>query len=251
MKDDVKKKYSQETDETVYDDALAELERSQNYKAYYDQAIQTYNMKQNTQKYMNNMLQNQGLAGTGYGSSMQAGINNQAMNAYAQNMADYAQAEARTTANAYERYNERTEEEDNQLALFLSSADSKEGKDKYLQNFGYMDANGNYTDKWNSLDENRKAYIQSVYDTYGQDQGTSTGVSYNANNLSSIQFKDDKGEIKNFDEQTIGQVQYALSTGQIEEGGVIALGHYNGKGRDSSYVYLKYENGQFVRITEE
>lgn len=152
---------------TTYDDALAKAKRDQNYKAYLNTAIQQYALKNNTQKYLNNELASRGLNTQGYGTSAHASINNQAINLYSQNMADYNATEQQITEDSYARDEAKGTEKDNQLVTFINQANELGNKDainKYMQNYGYMDQSGRYTKEWYALDDDRRAYIQSVID---------------------------------------------------------------------------------------
>lgn len=147
-----------------YEDAKAKALSDQNYKAYLNTAIQQYSMKNNTQKYLNNELASRGLNSQGYGTSAHVGINNHAINLYNQNLQNYNQTEQQIQSDLLDRQEQLSAEKDNQLVTFLSQAENQEAINKYMQNYGYMNKDGSYTEEWNNLDPTRKAYIQSVVD---------------------------------------------------------------------------------------
>ena len=258
MDDKIKRKYSEDT--TAYDDTLAELERSQNFKSYYNQAIQNYNMKQNTQKYLDSMLQNQGLASQGYGTSAHVGVENNAMNLYAQNASDYYDREAQITSNAYDRYQTNLEKEedkqierDEQLATFISaSAGSPDDINKHMYNFGYIDENGNYTEKWNELSDDRKAYITSLIDIYSKEDDSSSTHTFTPNNLANSSYMTNTGEIRNigtdFGDQLVNVI-YNAERGRYEDGEIITL--EDKKGRTLTLKYNKNGTFEIIDPTDE
>ena len=246
----------------VYDDALAKAERDQNYKTYYNNAIQLYNMKLNTQKYLNNSLAQQGLATSGYGTSAHAGVNNNAMNLYSKNLSDYNTAELNTTANAMTRYQAKQDQIDAEFTTYIQDALSQgdmELFNKYMQNYGYLDEDGNYTEKWDTLDSNRQAYYKSMIDA-GMNIASKTDTSkktYSIDDLADSQFQsyDKDGNLRNgtktFKKQfkdAYNLLKASQSNGTLKNGDAIEL-------YDDNWVndttYLIYENGQFRYMTKE
>lgn len=229
-----------------YEDALAKAKREQNYKAYYNTAIQLYNMKNKSNKYLQNELASKGLNSQGYGTSASAGVNNQAINLYSENEKKYRNTEQEITSDAIDRYNNANEEQDNQLVTFIAnSGGDQESINKYLTNYGYME-NGNFTDKWNNLDPERKAYIQSVID--GQSIETPNYISYaSLDALFGATYKDKKGNIQTLGEHFAEESKvlwHHASAGDYKEGDSIKI--TNGEG---STIFMQWTKNGFKTIS--
>lgn len=239
---------------SVYDDALAKAKREQNYKSYYNTAIQAYNMKNRAQKYLDNALASQGLNTQGYGSSAHVGINNEALNLYAQAQSDYNNNEMQITEDAINRYDQKQTEQDNQLITFIQNAIDNGDKDainKYLQNYGYLDEYGNQTDKWNNLDDDRKAFIQSVID--GKDLGTANdnmGNYYNNQDaFKAGTYINRNGEVYTLGEgfsNECNELFTKISNGTYKYGTTI---HMKNKWGDD--IYLEYTKDGVRQITKQ
>ena len=237
-----------------YDDALATALRDQNYKAYFNTAIQQYNMKNNMNKYLNNELANQGLHSQGYGSSAHAGINNQAINLYSQNLANYQKEEQDITQGAYERTEEKAIEKDNQLVQFIANANEYGNTDainKYMQNYGYMNEDGTYTDAWNNLDETRKAYIQSAIDEgkieSSSNQDYQTVLNYDDD--AKLTAYDKKGNIIN---SSHWNEEYKAFSNDITLGNVSADTYIKFRNNREETMYLYYsDDGKIYYVNKE
>lgn len=229
-----------------YEDALAKAKREQNYKAYYNTAIQLYNMKNKSNKYLQNELASKGLNTQGYGTSASASVNNQAINLYSENEQNYMNKEQEITSDAIDRYNSANEELDNQLITFIANSNgNQESINKYLTNYGYME-DGNFTDKWNNLNPERKAYIQSVID--GQSVETpnySTYASLEA--LNNATYTNKKGQIETLGEHFSEESKllwHHASIGDYKEGDSIKI--TNGEG---STIYMQWTKSGFKTIS--
>jgi len=246
-------KQTEETNSTVsddtsnvYDDALAKAKRDQNYKSYYNQAIQLYNMKNNANKYLQNSLANQGLNTQGYGSSASAGINNTAANLYQDAYKSYMENEQSITDDALSRYEENQTELDNQLVTFIQNATDKEQINKYLTNYGYMDKNGNYTEKWENLDSDRKAYIQSVID--GTNTTTDSNIYTSADDMKNAVYTKKDGTIEKLGDHFSEEIQdlYSLaSANNYSKGTTVAI--RNGEG---TIIYVQWTGSGYKQVTE-
>lgn len=265
-----------DTSTNPYDDALAKAKRDQNYKSFYNTAIQLYNMKNNANKYLSNQLASQGLNTQGYGSSAQIGVNNQAANLYAENLQNYNNNEQEITNDAISRNESNQAEQDNQLVTFIQNSIANGGGteqiNKFLQNYGYMDESGNYTDKWNSLDDSRKAYIQSVIDgadTTTEPEGTiSSNIKYNDmslekwlaynelkaydwNSLKTSKWGSGEGANNALDSSSgvaneLNKLEEGINADRFKSGDVFKLGH----GNNEWTVNVLYYNGKFYRVDD-
>lgn len=246
----------------VYQDAIGKALREQNYKAFLDTAMQRYGMKTQSEKYLQNELAQKGLASQGYGTTAHLGIGNTAMNLYAKGMADYNRTEQEIALAEQERGEQKQLEQDNQLVGFIQNAINYGADDtminKYLQNYGYLDANGNYTEKWNNLSDESKAYINSVIagkDLFDDEEtqadkeiAGSLGTEYVYNNK--IPYYDIDGNIQQ------GKNQFKFENEALEIAiakGEIALNTYivlqNGSG---GYLYLyRGKDGKLYNISHE
>lgn len=236
-----------EEEPTVYDDALAKVKRDQNYKSFYNNAIQLYNMKSNAQKYLDNEMASNGLQTQGYGSSAKVGINNQAINLYEKNFKDYNDTEQTITQDAFNRYNDKQVELDNQLVTFLQNDINNEDSDainKHLTNYGYMqqneDGSYSYTDKWTNLDADRKAFIKSLIDS-SSSKGDTTfyGSNYNYSEDGEVPTYDSSNKLVGTTKGQFNQenktLNNGIATGTIKRDSFICL-----KNEHSQYIYIYY-----------
>lgn len=233
---------------SIYDDTLAQAKRDQNYKSFYNTAVQLYNMKNNANKYLQNQLASQGLQSQGYGSSAQATVNSQAINLYNDNLKDYNDTELSITEDAKTRYDNQQTENDNQLVTYLESANGNADlTNKYLYNYGYVDNNGNYTDKWNKLDENRKAYLTSIIDKGNAENSTSNYATYSSlDNLNNATYVTSTGNI-----QTLGDhyaeeaklIWHNASVGKYNAGDTIAI-----KNSEGDTIYMQWTDSGFRTV---
>lgn len=233
-------------------DALAKAKSEQNYKSYFNNAMQLYNAENNAKKYLGNQLANQGLNTQGYGSSQMSGINNTALNAYANNQINFANNQQDIIADNQTRLDEQDTEKDNQLVTLINdySNGDVDTINKYLQNYGYMDANGNYTDSWNSMDKTRQAYITSLIDNATSGNNTNFQSTYgDLNSLNAGTFTDKTGKIESVGTKfgTETEAMFSnLAEGKYSNGEVVKL--VNGWGVD---IYFKLTKNGFVRATED
>lgn len=239
-----------------YEDETAELLREGNYEALLNKQVQAYNLKNNAQKYYQNELANKGVLNSGYGTSAQLGIQNDAIKLYQQNQKDYYNTEKEITEDAKNRYDAKQTELDNQLASFIQNDINNTGGqnvDTFLTNYGYKDKNGNYTDKWTNLDENRKAYLESMIASKAPADNSLNGneLKFDFSDLSTnTPYYDKDGNInngtidKNFRVET-KTLYNNVALGNIPNGSHVKL--VNGKG---SYLYVYYKDGNFYYQTE-
>ena len=222
----------------VYQDELSKAAKEKNYKNFYNSAMQLYNYEQNSKKYLNNSLASAGLNTQGYGSSQMAGINNQAINLYNQNLNSLNEANATADQEALDRQTET----DEQLITYLNNAYtngySTDLINQYMKNYGYVDDDGNVdTSKMN-------AYVKSMYDTVTGNATSDTtsktitdlGTSKESNDVNAKNFADTYK-----DSYTV--LQNMVERNDISDGQAVVL-HYKG-----SKVYLLYNDGEFTEIS--
>lgn len=234
------------TTNDIYQDEISKAAKEKNYNNFYNTAMQMYNYEQNSKKYMNNALANMGLKTQGYGSSMNAGISNQAMNLYNQNLSALNQSNTEADLAALERKNAADTESDEQLITFLSNATSEDDVNNFLINYGYMDKDGNQLKEMNP-------YVKSVYDQ----------VINNVVNKEGEQIAGEYTSINDFGKSKwgVGRTQSistrfsagwkdmtsAIDHGDIKSGDIICLS--NRWGED---VYITYtKDGVWKYVTEE
>lgn len=133
----------------VYMDEIQRAASEKNYKALLQSDIAAYNLKLKTQKYLDDMLADQGLGSSGYGTSAHVGVENRAANLYAQNLENYNQAQSDALAAAQERKSNEELDRDKALMNYLANSNGTDDSiDRYMKTYGYsMDENGNWTDK--------------------------------------------------------------------------------------------------------
>ncbi len=148
----------------VYLDEIQKAASEKNYKTLLQSDIAAYNLKMNTQKYLNNSLASSGLNTQGYGTSAHVGAENAAQNLYAENLANYNEAEQTAQTAAEARADTKATESDNQLVTYLQYSDGSDGQiASYMANYGYkQDENG----VWRDADGNAaSAYVLSAIES--------------------------------------------------------------------------------------
>lgn len=230
----------------VYQDELSKAAKEKNYKNFYNSAMQLYNYEQNSKKYLNNSLASAGLNTQGYGSSQMAGINNQAINLYNQNLNSLNEANATADQEALQRKEDADTEADKQLITFMSNATSLNQINQYLKNYGYVDDDGNVdTSKMN-------AYVKSIYDQMTGEinsASTSTKTASSAiSTLSSQKIGDgDKTYSDKYSKQ-LNRISKALEEmDSVADGTVFCVSDRN----DANVVYFVYKDGKFSLSSKE
>lgn len=242
--------------ENPYEDETAKLLREGNYEALLNKQVQTYNLKNQAQKYYRNELAAKGVESSGYGNSANLGINNQAINMYQDNVNNYNKVEKEITQDAINRYDAKQTESDNQLTAFIQNdinTTGGENVDKYLENFGYKDGQGNFTDKFNKLSDDRKSFINSLITSKGsRDNYLSGSMKFDFSDLDrTTPFYNSDGEVTNgkikdnFEVET-NALHDNVALGKIPNGSTVKL--VNGS---NSYLYVYYKDGNFYYQTKE
>ena len=244
-----------------YEDAILEARKKaleeKNYKDYFNSSLQLYNYRNQAQKYINNSLASQGLNTQGYGSSVRAGINNNALNMYSEIANNYANNNLNIQEDYLNGLLENATERDNQLATFITNdINTTGGKNinQYLMNYGYMDENGNYTDARNNLDASRKNYLSSLM--VGATSNNSATENYgevfdiNSNNDTTIYYYDKDGNsltntIQNTFREELPLLRERIARNEIPSNSYIEL--TNGYG---DKLYLYYSDGSFYYVSK-
>ena len=241
-----------------YEDAIAkeqaEALANKNYKDYLSSSMQLFNYRNRANKYLANSLASQGLNSQGYGSTLASGIDNNVINAYTNIANSYNEAQQQVVQDYLNTANENAIERDNQLATFITNDINTTGGqnvNKYLQNYGYMDENGNYTDAWKNLDSSRRSYLESLL------VGSSTNDSINygsvvdpSNYENRVYYYASDGStasdtIQNKFKDEFNYISSVQARGEIPNGSYIKL--TNGFG---DVLYLTYRDGQYYYISK-
>lgn len=241
-----------------YEDAIAkeqaEALANKNYKDYLSSSMQLFNYRNRANKYLANSLASQGLNSQGYGSTLASGVDNNVINAYTNIANSYNEAQQQVVQDYLNTANENAIERDNQLATFITNDINTTGGqnvNKYLQNYGYMDENGNYTDAWKNLDSSRRSYLESLL------VGSSTNDSINygsvvdpSNYENRVYYYASDGStasdtIQNKFKDEFNYISSVQARGEIPNGSYIKL--TNGFG---DVLYLTYRDGHYYYISK-
>lgn len=248
---------SQEQEVNEYYD----LAQQQQYSELFNREIELENSKQNALKYTQNVMMNQGLGGSGYGSSANTGIYNQYMNTVNQARSDYnlgvqgLEMQRRNELNTIMQ-NDRNAQQ-TAMNNLIQSATSKEDLNNIFRDYGFgdVDKDGNFVfgEKPQGMSEAEWTTLQYQYKNIANnlDQYNQTGTSYTFETLETATFKNADGELKNvgkrFKDSTLEKLYYEASMGTYKNGDVIKV---TGK-KDKDVMYLEYKNGQFVMVTAD
>lgn len=270
------------------EDEIQKALDNRDYKTFLNAQIYNYNLKQQAQKYYNNSLANQGMASQGYGTSAHIGIENAYANANATALSDYYDSKKNNYLDALDRQEQAETELDNQLVTYLSNSTDQESLDKYMANYGYVQASDG---KWYKANANGEAdtsspassYIQSAYDMASNNLG-GTSNAYNpgestqyvndatnflnqyrsnyagvdANGYASVDdlYNVEVGRADNkktgtLDEVVGNELDYLksrIATGTVENGTLFKL--QRGSNKKDAYLIL-YLNGRFYLCSDD
>lgn len=260
------------------DDAQSKLLKEQNYTALANNLISNYNMKMNSQRYLQNSLASIGVANSGYGSTAQIGINTTAANNAATALQNYWATQDKINADLATRNDAKQTESDNQLAAFITNYGNgdKAKIDSFFQDYGYKDANGNWTDKFNQLDASRQSYFRSLENASVDTslQSSDSGIRYGDKLLSdylganSIPVYDYEGlksskwgagegarntlaDGKNGVKTELEMMQAGIEGGQYRSGDVFKLTNKGGNNGGGWSTYVLYYQGKYYRVNED
>lgn len=249
------------SDTNIYLDEIQKAASEKNYKTLLQSDIAAYNLKMNTQKYLNNNLAASGLNTQGYGTSAHTGVENAAQNLYAENLANYNEAEQTAQTAAEERADAKSTENDNQLVTYLQYSDgSDEQIANYMANYGYTkgedgvwkDADGNEPSAYIlSAIESAKAnhttsgseFAASVIDASDRKSGTNASIlsKWNDKALMKYTFGDNYEKYSN-------EIKYMLQNSEFQEQVTDGLTVHLVNGKDDSYgAYFIYYNGSWYK----
>ena len=241
-----------------YEDAIAKEQATalanKNYKDYLNTSMQLFNYRNRARKYLNNQLASQGLNTQGYGSSLNAGVDNSVINAYTEVANNYNEAQNDVAQDYLNTLNQNAIERDNQLAAFITNDINTTGGqnvNKYLQNYGYMDENGNYTDAWKNLDSSRRSYLESLLVGSGSNDSINYGSVVDPSNYENrVYYYASDGStgsdtIQNKFKDEFNYISSVQARGEIPNGSYIKL--TNGFG---DVLYLTYRDGQYYYISK-
>ena len=236
-----------------------DMARKQQYTDLMDAEISLENARANAIKNTSNQLANSGMLGTGYGSSINAGIDNAYANAYAglkaqteKNLADINLQESQANETSNEN-SFRT------LSTLISSASNEDNLNNLLSNYGY----GAYDEKGQfSLNENLPenmsnedwAQLQYLYNEQIRNIQENTSPNYaiysNFDELSASSYADSNGHYgatlgKTFEQEL--RTMWANATfGTYNDGDLIQL-----KANNGDYAYFEYTSKGFRPLTNE
>lgn len=250
---------TEENENLSYEDTIAKEQANalanKNYKDYLNTSMQLFNYRNRARKYLNNQLASQGLNTQGYGSTINAGVDNSVINAYTQVANQYNESQNQVAQDYLSAVNENAIERDNQLATFITNDINTTGGaniDQYLINYGYKDENGNYTDLWNNLDSSRRSYLESLMvGASGNNATQQYGSAVDTSNYENrVYYYSKDGSTQSDTIQNKFRVEFdglasRMARGEIPNGSYIKL--TNGYGDN---LYLIYQNGQYYYITE-
>lgn len=243
----------QEALESMKDSASNRLEelreelKHNNYVELINSNIATEIAKQNALKYTQNQIKSAGYGSTGYGSTQYSDTINAYLNALGTNRGNYQNANNQVDMsidqeqfNTEQNYNDAylnylKEQEDingqyedtfiSQVIGDLQASANSSDRQEVLINAGYMNADGTYTDKFNSLPQQIRDYITYTYNGL---EGTTSSQAI-TNYLASI------GGGTVVDSTTLGGIGTLIQSGSVEAGDVFAKN--NGDGTMSYYLY--------------
>ena len=256
---------------SLYLDEIQKAASEKNYKTLLQSDIAAYNLKMNTQKYLSNSLASSGLNTQGYGTSAHTGVENAAQNLYAENLANYNEAEQTAQTAAETRADAKSTENDNQLVTYLQYSDgSDEQIANYMANYGYaQDANG----VWKDANGNEaSAYVLSAIESAKNNnstdtetkfaetaKGTSEGITsddYKAIYTNGNELYSDSAELKaKFGDdyrRYTNELKYMFTDSTFQESVTNGLTvHLVNGSKDEYGAYFVYYNGAWYKTTAE
>lgn len=152
----------------AYNEDYYKMLEQEDYKALQNSEMQLENARQRAMKNSQTQLAAQGMENSGYAQTARTGIESQ----YIQGLEQAQQAHQANVANIRMQQAEAQANNDRNFLYdtvtnSLAQATTQDALNQKMQAFGYMDENGVWTDKYNSLNENDRMYLQSLYGDYG------------------------------------------------------------------------------------
>lgn len=250
-----------------YDDPMAKLERSQNWKEFYNRQVQQNAVNELAAKYYQNTLRQQGLQSSGEGTTQSVIMANAGLNRLSENYGDYLNKEGEISSSAYARYADEQASKDNALIGYIGKSQNSDQISQYLSNSGLMatkDGNGNIigiTDaSGNPIQQDRQAAILNAI--------TMQNNLINANGIEQRLAKQGATPFATFDDLRNAHAKYGNKIGTIgkdyknesnhmNEMVGQGTGEYNGavfkleRKHGDGVIYVYYINGRYYQVTAD
>lgn len=236
-----------------------EMAKNQEYSALLDKEVQLENAKANALKYTQNALNARGMGSQGYGSSMNSGIYNNYLNAFANAQNTYQSNVNQLNQAQRNEILEADNEDFENLTTSIVDATDRDSLNALMDGYGVKVKDGklvkpdNMTDKDFALLQYYYIGKQNEFDSEDESYGDYTGQVYenstNAlNNITyttSINHKTQKLS-DDYGNRITTRIVNAANNGQFVNGDVI---HYsNGDGRDA---YLRFTTNGWQVIDKQ
>lgn len=232
-----------------------QMARDQEYKALLDKEIQLSNAKSNALRLTGNQMAAQGMAGTGYGSTVQSGIYGQYMNALGQAQSASQQNIANIDMQEAQARQDQANDRFKSVTTMITGASDISQANDMLAEYGYGTVGEDGSFSWNEKPEgmSQDDWIQMKYyynlkkDETGASDFTGTyftsadalrGATYDLNGNTGV-----LGE--HFNEE-INTIMTKVQNGDLAYGSAIKV--TNGEG---DTVYLIYTKNGFRMTSEE
>lgn len=162
--------------------------KDENYKTLLSSEIQLDNARQRALKQTNVGLASQGMNSSGYGSTINTGLENQYLSQLQSAQQNYQTQNQTIDQNAREAQVADANDQFNSLTTLMSNAGSNDNLNSIMQNYGYMNTDGSWNQEaLNKLDQDSRLQLQSIYGLYNS-QNTANVFNEALNGLSTGSF---------------------------------------------------------------
>jgi len=229
--------------------------KNESYKTMLSKEVQAYNAEEQARKYTNAGLYANGYGTQGISESASLGIANSYSKAMKDAQNEYDQSLVNISKAQYEGANSDFES----FATLLGNSSSTSQLSKVLEDYGYMDENGEWTNEFNKLDKKTQSQIKSLYSLYYSEFENQEWLQNNT--INGIGYKDSGTAIQNIAtaDGVLGSVSNELRKifgdeylktveRKIKDGGEYVVKLVNGSD-DNRYVYMIYRNGTWYQTT--
>ena len=229
--------------------------KSENYKTLLNSEIQLDNARQRALKQSSVGMNAQGLAGSGYQQLANNGIESQYLTGLQNAQQQYQNQN--NVINEQQRQENLAQQNSNfeSLTTLLSQAGNTEQLSSIMQSMGYMDANGNYTAKYNDLGADNQAQLNTLYNLYNSQLASQNMRLFNYDKKGSVEYYDKNGNVSYIDLNGGGEQGWNKETTALTNainGGTIGNGSYIALKNDKdNTIYLYYNNGQLYYSSKE
>lgn len=242
-----------------YDNELSELARKGNYKSYFSKATQLANVNKLSQKYLQNSQRQQGIYGTGAGSSATVVANNAYLNASQDALSDYYANEDTITEDAYNTYQSDQASQVSEYENMLSQYTTLDG----LQNaYAQLDTSGLSDEAKSSLESYYNNQIGLMNENTGA-TAVNSGLEYLANSGKSTSNIDDvakwtltrwDGTTQNLDgywgvKNELNVLKSYVANGSVTSPTAFKLENKDGKG--NTWIVYDPSTGTYYQTSEE